>query len=139
MPKTFFILFFVSLCFVSPLLALEKGLEGKWNETLGAARKEGKVVVSGPPNAVVRLEVAEKFKERFGITVEYVDGGKQAGELVGPKAVELPVSIDFLGRPFSEPVLIRIAAAYERATCHRRPPKEFTGLPGALAQTGGTR
>jgi amidase len=67
------------------------------------------------------------------------DGAKTAGDLVGPKAVELPASIDFLGRPFSEPVLIRIAAAYERATRHRRPPKEFSGLPGALAQTGGTR
>jgi amidase len=71
--------------------------------------------------------------------VRGADGGKTAGELEGPKAVELPVSIDFLGRPFSEPVLIRIAAAFERATRHRRPPKEFMGLPGALAQTGGTR
>jgi Asp-tRNA(Asn)/Glu-tRNA(Gln) amidotransferase A subunit family amidase len=71
--------------------------------------------------------------------VHGTDGGKIAGELVGPKAVELPVSIDFLGRPFSEPVLVRIAAAYERATRHRRPPKDFSGLPGALAQTGGTR
>jgi iron(III) transport system substrate-binding protein len=75
MPKAFFMLFFVPLCFVSPLWAVEKGLEGKWNETLGAARKEGKVVVSGPPNPVVRLEVVEKFKERFGIAVEYVGGG----------------------------------------------------------------
>jgi amidase len=71
--------------------------------------------------------------------VRGADGGKTAGELEGPKAVELPVAIDFLGRPFSEPVLIRIAAAFERATRHRRPPKEFMGLPGALAQTGGTR
>jgi hypothetical protein len=51
-------------------------------------------------------------------------------QLVGPKAAELPVSLDFLGRPFSEAVLIRIAAAFEKATHHRRPPKEFPHLAG---------
>jgi Asp-tRNA(Asn)/Glu-tRNA(Gln) amidotransferase A subunit family amidase len=59
------------------------------------------------------------------------DGGKKAGDLTAPKAIELPVSVDFLGRPFSEPMLIRIAAAYERATHHRKPPKDFTQQPPA--------
>jgi Asp-tRNA(Asn)/Glu-tRNA(Gln) amidotransferase A subunit family amidase len=58
------------------------------------------------------------------------DGGKLPGELVGPKQIALPVSIDFLGRAYSEPVLIRIAAAYEAATRHRRPPKDFPRLAG---------
>jgi Asp-tRNA(Asn)/Glu-tRNA(Gln) amidotransferase A subunit family amidase len=58
------------------------------------------------------------------------DGGKKAGELLSAKAAELPVSIDFLGRRFSEPVLIRIAAAYEAATHHRRPPKDFPQVTG---------
>jgi Asp-tRNA(Asn)/Glu-tRNA(Gln) amidotransferase A subunit family amidase len=57
------------------------------------------------------------------------DGRRKAGELVGPKPIALPVSIDFLGRPFSEPTLIKIAAAYEAATKHRRPPQAFPPLP----------
>ena len=34
----------------------------------------------------------------------------------------LPVNVSFFGRPWSEPVLIRIAYGYEQATKHRRPP-----------------
>jgi amidase len=34
----------------------------------------------------------------------------------------LPVGISFVGRAWSEPVLLRIAFAYEQATKHRRPP-----------------
>jgi len=58
------------------------------------------------------------------------DGSRNAGDLLPPKPVALPVSIDFLGRRFSEPVIIRIAAAYEQATRHRRPPPGFPPLAG---------
>ena len=37
-------------------------------------------------------------------------------------AFELPVGVSFIGRAWSEPTLIRIAHAFERATGHRRPP-----------------
>ena len=40
----------------------------------------------------------------------------------GFTAAGLPVGIDFLGRPFSEPTLTRIAYAYEQATGHRAAP-----------------
>jgi amidase len=39
------------------------------------------------------------------------------GELFG-----LPVGISFMGRAWSEPVLLRLAYAYEQATKHRKPP-----------------
>ena len=56
---------------------------------------------------------------------------ERAGEarLIGPIAVKLPVGVDFIARPFGEPLLFRIAAAYEAATKHRRPPEGFGPLP----------
>jgi Asp-tRNA(Asn)/Glu-tRNA(Gln) amidotransferase A subunit family amidase len=48
--------------------------------------------------------------------------------LVGPISAQLPVGVDFIARPFGEPLLFRIAAAYEAATKHRRPPEGFGPL-----------
>ncbi len=50
--------------------------------------------------------------------------------LVGPVPARLPVGIDFLGRPFDEPMLLRIASAYEHATHHRSPPPDFGPIKG---------
>jgi amidase len=35
----------------------------------------------------------------------------------------LPVGISFFGRAWSEPVLLRLAYAFEQATKHRKPPR----------------
>jgi Asp-tRNA(Asn)/Glu-tRNA(Gln) amidotransferase A subunit family amidase len=67
-------------------------------------------------------------------------GGGERGEprpiedrrlrLVGPVKAKLPVGVDFVGRPFDEPLLLKIASAYESATRHRAPPSEFGPLKG---------
>jgi amidase len=68
-----------------------------------------------------------------GFTTEVYDRIRDAESpdgtrLVGPVAAKLPVGIDFLGRPFSEPILLKIASAYEAATRHRKPPPGFGPL-----------
>jgi len=56
------------------------------------------------------------------------ENGNPGTKLVGPTAAKLPVGIDFLARPFGEPVLLTIASAYEAATHHREPPAAFPAL-----------
>jgi amidase len=70
--------------------------------------------------------------------IDHATGDHSAGgEFTGPAAVAgyphitvpagfvfgLPVGLSFVGLAYSEPVLIRLAYAYEQATKHRRPPR----------------
>jgi len=48
--------------------------------------------------------------------------------LMNPMPAKLPVGIDFLAMPFSEPMLFKIASAYESTTHHRTSPPEFGPL-----------
>ena len=72
------------------------------------------------------------LNREFGtsLVVRGTDGSKRTGDFLPAKTVALPVSMDFLGRAFTEPLLIRIAAAYEAATHHRKPPKDFGPVAG---------
>ena len=63
-------------------------------------------------------------------------GGGEGGEvstkgthIEGPIPAKLPVGMDIVGRPFAEPMLFRIASAYEAATKYRSPPPGFGPLP----------
>jgi amidase len=46
-----------------------------------------------------------------------------SGDIMG-----MPVGISFFGRAYSEPVLLKIAFAFEQATKHRKPPKFLPSL-----------
>ncbi len=56
--------------------------------------------------------------------------GDDRTRLTGPIPAKLPVGMDIVGRPFDEPLIIKIAGAYEAATKHRAPPSDFKPLKG---------
>lgn len=62
-----------------------------------------------------------------GFTTQVYDRDA-SGNLIGPIPAKLPVGIDFLALPFGEPMLFKIASAYEGATHHRSPPPDFGPL-----------
>jgi amidase len=85
--------------------------------------------------------------------IDVVNGDHFTGSVTTPAAVAgyphitvpggfdhgLPVGISFFGRAWSEPTLIRLAYAYERATKHRRPPAFLSTAelgPGLNGVTG---
>jgi hypothetical protein len=65
---------------VVPASAQEKDWEKEWNALVAGAKKEGKVVVAGFPNPELRKDIPARFKQRFGIPVEYI--GANSNETV---------------------------------------------------------
>jgi iron(III) transport system substrate-binding protein len=45
-----------------------------FDDLVAAAKKEGKIVISGPPTSATRKDVPAAFKARFGIDMEYLGG-----------------------------------------------------------------
>jgi iron(III) transport system substrate-binding protein len=62
------------LLFAASAAAQPKSGEKQWNEIWTAAKKEGKVVVAGSPDPVMRNEIIPKFTARYGVPVEFIAG-----------------------------------------------------------------
>jgi Asp-tRNA(Asn)/Glu-tRNA(Gln) amidotransferase A subunit family amidase len=70
-----------------------------------------------------------------GYTTEVYDRVRQSpsdtvGVLTSAVPAQLPVNIDFMGAPFSEPMLLYVASMYEAASHSRMSPPAFPSLPG---------
>ena len=85
-----FIMVMGLLLYVAPALPAQ-AQEQDWNQLIEGARREGKVVVSGPPNPDVRRDLPARFKKRFGIPLEYIGGRSSvlAGKLRGFSKVSI--------------------------------------------------
>lgn len=59
-------------------LAQSADTQKKWDQTVAAAKAEGKVVVAGSPDPVMRKEIIPAFEKRFGIPIEFIAGHSSA-------------------------------------------------------------
>ena len=55
----------------SPTAVGKPDWQQEWDRVAEAAKKEGKLILAGPPGAEVRRAITEPFERQYGITVEY--------------------------------------------------------------------
>ena len=76
---------------LNPLWAQNRASEKEWGAIVDAAKKEGKVVVAGSPDPVMRNDVIPKFTARYGIPVEFMAG--RSSEITGRVKTERAAGI----------------------------------------------
>lgn len=98
-------------------LDLFRGPGGSWGVNVGP--------LSGLPSIVVPAGFTRVVYDRVPDPSD-----PNGSRLAGPTPAQLPVAMEFMGRPFAEATLVEIASAYERLTRHRRPPAAFRRVAG---------
>ncbi len=88
-------------------------------------RLDAVVAPTGGPAWVTDLVNGDHFV--VGSSTPAAVAGTPAVTVPAGQVFGLPVGITFMGRPWSEAVLLRLAYAYEQATRHRRPPRLARG------------
>ena len=81
----------MSVAFAPAAFAQPADWQKQWDATVAAAKKEGKVVVVGSPDPVMRNDLIPKFIQKFGIQVEYLTGS--SSQLAGRIQTERQSSI----------------------------------------------
>lgn len=109
----------------SPRVPTKNGRPLVWS-FIGAQGMPNMTVPAGFTTQVYD-RVVDPDKPRIPVTGPNAEPGETEpqSKLVGPIPAKLPVGIDILGRPYDEPLMLTVAAAYEAATKHRMPPPDF--------------
>ena len=72
----------VALVFLGLNNVLAADAQYEWKKTVEAAKKEAKIVVGGPPTAVLRKQYKETFEQKMGVELELISapGPQNAGK-----------------------------------------------------------
>ena len=72
----------VALVFLGLNNVLAADAQYEWKKTVEAAKKEAKIVVGGPPTAVLRKQYEETFEQKMGVELELISapGPQNAGK-----------------------------------------------------------
>ena len=98
------------------------------DKTMDELKLDAIVAPTGGPAWLTDIVNGDSFgggSSEFAAVAGYPNVNVTAGYVHG-----LPVGISFFGRAWSEPVLIRIAYAFEQATKHRKAPKFLAHVEG---------
>ncbi len=74
------------------------------------------------------------YEPQFALSDDKKSYKSVAGTTATKVAQPQPFSIEFWGAPGDEPVMLKIASAYEAATHHRKPPEAFPALKGKASK-----
>jgi amidase len=120
--------------FVHPNLSLPMGKTGGAQEpTIDGRAANGFAITDllGVPEIIEPAGFNDVIYEpRFVLSDDKKTYKPAAGTVASKMAHPLPVSLEFWAGPGDEPVMLKVASAYEAATHHRKPPAAFPALPG---------
>ena len=120
--------------FVHPNITIPPGKTGGAQEPDVAGRRASGFAITdllGVPEIIVPAGFNDVvYESEFVLSDDKKSYVAKAGTVESKLQNPLPFSIEFWAGPGDEPVMLKVASAYEAATHHRKPPAGFPALRG---------
>jgi len=120
--------------FVQPNITIPPGRTGAAQEPTIAGRGASGFAITdllGVPEIITPAGFNQvTYEPQFVLSDDKKSYTAKAGTVESKLSQPLPFSIEYWAGPGDEPVMLKVASAYEAATHHRKPPAAFPALKG---------
>ena len=120
--------------FVQPNLTIPPGKTGSAQEPDADGRRASGFAITdllGVPEIITPAGFNQiEYEPQFVLSDDKKSYTAKAGTVESKMAQPIPFSIEYWAGPGDEPVMLKVASAYEAATHHRKPPAAFPALKG---------